>query len=41
MPGEALAKLVRDVVDAPAGLREKVRQAMEPPKDSKQIDAKK
>ncbi len=41
MPGEALAKLVGDLIEAPADLREKVKQAMEPPKDSKQIESKK
>lgn len=41
MPGEELAKLIREVVDAPAALRDKVKQAMEPPKDSKQVEAKK
>lgn len=40
MPGEQLAQLIRDVIEAPADLREKVKQAMEPPKDSKQVEAK-
>ena len=38
MPGEELAKLIRDVVEAPEDLRTKVKAAMEPPKDSKKIE---
>lgn len=40
MPGEQLAELIKEVIGAPAELRERVRQAMEPPKDSKQIETK-
>ena len=40
MSGEQLARLVRDVIDAPAALRDKVKAAMEPPKDSRQIETK-
>ena len=41
MPGEELAKLVRDVVEAPAELRAKVKEAMEPPKDARRIEVAK
>ena len=41
MPGEELAKLIADLIDSPADLREKVRLAMEPPKDSQAIEGKK
>ncbi len=41
MSGEVLAKLIRDLIEAPPDVREKVKQAMEPPKDAKQIEAKK
>ena len=38
MPGEELAKLIQDVIDAPADLRAKVKEAMEPPKDARKIE---
>ncbi len=41
MTGEELGKLVKDVIEAPADLREKVKQAMEPPSDAKKVEAKK
>ena len=41
MSGEVLAKLIRDLIEAPPDVRDKVKQAMEPPKDAKQIEAKK
>jgi tripartite-type tricarboxylate transporter receptor subunit TctC len=39
-PGEELARMINDLLDAPASLRENVRQAMEPPKDSQQVGKK-
>jgi tripartite-type tricarboxylate transporter receptor subunit TctC len=41
MPGEKIAMLIRDMIEAPAELRERVKLAMEPPKDSRLVDGKK
>ncbi len=38
--GEALAKMITDLIDTPGDIRERVKIAMEPPKDSRTIDAK-
>jgi tripartite-type tricarboxylate transporter receptor subunit TctC len=38
--GEDLGKMITDVIDAPTELREKVKLAMEPPKDSRTVDKK-
>ena len=35
--GEELGKMIADLIDAPADLREKVKLAMEPPKDARTI----
>ena len=40
MPGEDLAKLIRDLIESPAELRAKVKEAMEPPKDARKIERK-
>lgn len=38
--GEELGKMIADMMKTPADIREKVKVAMEPPKDSKNIEAK-